>query len=120
MTPQEIIRRHWFWLAPTWCVPVLMIVLVVAEDIGGDPLTISRGFRYIVGPLFLLFALPALCLVIRTRLPWITFYLAWLGPMMALWLALILLRALVIEWGQLSHFNTRLARGRGQLENRIC
>lgn len=96
MTSLEIIRRHWPWLVPTWCVPVLMIVLVVAEDIGGDPLTISRCFRYIVGPLIILFTLPALFLKIRKRLPWINFYLVWLGPMMGLWLALVLVRALVM------------------------
>lgn len=96
MTPLEIIRRHWLLLAPTWCVPVLMMVLVVVADIGGDPAIISRGFRWVVGPVLVLSIIPALCLLIRQRIPWVTFYLIWLGPMMALWIALVFLRALVM------------------------
>jgi hypothetical protein len=96
MTDTEIIRRHWLLLAPTWSVSVLLMVLVVVADIGGDPAILSRGFRYVVGSVLILSSIPAFCLLIRKRVPWITFFVVWLGPMMALWIALVCVRALVM------------------------
>lgn len=96
MTSSEIIRRHWLWLTPTWSLPVLLMVLVVVQDMGGDPLTLSHAFRFMVVPGMILSGIPAFCLRIRRRIPWGTFYVVWLGPMMALWIALVFLRALVM------------------------
>jgi hypothetical protein len=94
--PVELARRHWRFLAPTWLMPVVIMLVVVAQDITGTQFSAHRWLPFVAIPVMLVATLAAVHLQRREHLPWPVFYLIWLAPMMAIWCALVLVRAAIL------------------------
>ena len=96
MNPAELARRYWRFFAPTWLMPVVVMLLIVVQDIWGTQLLSSRWQLFIVVPIMFTGTLTAGYLQRREQLPWGIFYLIWLTPMMVVWGALVLVRAAIL------------------------
>ena len=96
MNTVELARRHRRFLSPTWLLPLVVMLLVVARDITGDQRFLSRWLPFVVIPVLLSATVSAAYLQCRERLPWGVFYIIWLVPMMAVWCASVFVRAAIL------------------------
>jgi hypothetical protein len=96
MNPVDLARRHWRFLAPTWLLPLVVMLLQVVEDITGNQRFLSQWFACVVLPVLLVSTVAAAYLQRREHLSWGDLYVITLVPMMAVWGALILSRAAIL------------------------
>jgi hypothetical protein len=94
--PIKLARRYWRFFAPTWLMPGLFMLLIIAQDISGTDFLSSSWTPLIAVPFMLAGMLGAGYLQRRERLPWGVFYIIWLAPMMAVWIFLVLVRAAIL------------------------
>ena len=75
--------------------PLVVMLLIVARDITGDQ-RLSRWLPFVVIPVMLSATIAAAYVQRREHLPWGVFYIIWLVPMMAVWCALVFVRAAIL------------------------
>lgn len=96
-SPLATARQFWPWLAPTWLMPLGLMLLVL---VCGEPSRDKEGNLNTVAIAFLVLffgsCIPALILYLRRGIPLLAFSLAWLAPMMALWVGVGVVRAIIL------------------------
>jgi hypothetical protein len=96
MNPIKLTLRHWRFLAPTWLMPMVLMLFIVIKDIFGTQVIDIQWLPVIIFPVMLVSTFLAGLLQRRERLPWIIFYLIWLTPMMVVWCSLVIIRATIL------------------------
>ena len=92
----ELVRRHWRYLAPMWCLILAMMLVGVMCDAFGKSFDPTPWIFVILLPLYLWAFIAFMVFRRRVHLTPVTSFVMWMVPSMALWFGLVFSRAIVL------------------------